>query len=173
MFWYLEEKAPERIPFERLVMEVEQRAREFLGYVPDPDIDSSTVIAEFVWNTYCAGLVDLHLHRPPCVGHASEKPVASPLARWQARQHEFVATLNHKTLKLGSPIQRGVLALLDGTRDRSALRSDVLAMFASGELNLLNENGEPIRDMVAVAEVIDAELEEFLQKAAVGAVLMG
>jgi hypothetical protein len=173
MLWYLEEKTPERIPFERMAMEVEQRAREFLGYVPEPDADSPTAIAEFVWHTYCAGLVDLHLHRPPCVGYVSEKPVASPLARWQARQNEFVATLNHKTLKLGSPIQRGVLALLDGTRDRAALHKDVLAMFASGELELLNENGEPIRDMTAVAKGIDNELEDFLQKAAQGAVLVG
>ncbi len=173
MFWYLEEKTPERVPFERMAMEVEQRAREFLGYVPEPGADSPTVLAEFVWNTYCAGLVDLHLHRPPCVGYVSEKPVASPLARWQARQNEFVATLNHKTLKLGSPVQRGVLALLDGTRDRAALHKDVLAMFASGELDLLNENGEPIREMTAVAKVIGDELEDFLQKAALAAVLTG
>ena len=173
LLWHLAEKSPQRLPFPQLAAEVESRARQSLGYVPKPDADSAAEIAGFVWLGYRSGLLDLHVHVPPFVTAVSGKPVASPLARWQARRSEYVATLNHKTLKLHSPIQRGLLALLDGTRDHSTLHRDVLEVFATGALDLLNDNGEPIRDMSVVAGAIDGELEDFLNKAARAAVLMG
>jgi hypothetical protein len=118
-------------------------------------------------------LVDLHLYVPPFVVHLSERPVASPLARWQARMGDIVSTLHHRSLKLGSTIHRGLLALLDGSRDRAALCADVLEVFASGALDLLDEDGKPVRDMNIVAKAIDDQLKEFLQKASRTAVLMG
>ena len=94
----------------------------------------------------------------------SDKPMASPLARWQARRSDIVSTLHHRTLKLQNAIQRGLLALLDGTRDRTALRADLLQVFASGALDWLDEDGKPISDMSVVGKAIDDELEGFLQK---------
>jgi methyltransferase-like protein/cyclopropane fatty-acyl-phospholipid synthase-like methyltransferase len=173
LLWHLAENSPQRLPFPQLAAQVESHARQWLGYVPPPDADVAAEIAGFVWLGYRAGLLDLHVDAPPYITHVSEKPVASPLARWQARRSEYVATLNHKTLKLHSPIQRGLLALLDGGRDHSTLRNDVLEVFASGTLDLRNEKGEPIRDMNVVAKAIDEELEGFLNKAARAAVLMG
>lgn len=173
LLWHLAEQSPQRIHFPQLAAQVESHARQRLGYVPRSDADVAAEIAGFVWLGYGAGLLDLHVDASHYVTHVSEKPVASPLARWQARRSEYVATLSHKTLKLQGPIQRGVLALLDGTRDRPTLQRDVLQVFASGALDLLNENGEPIREMDVVARAIDGELEDFLNKAALAAVLMG
>jgi methyltransferase-like protein len=172
LFWYLGEKDPERIPFQQLVTDVELRARQKLGFVPKPDQDVAQDIAEFIWAAYCAGLLDLHLHAPPYVVQVSDKPLASPLARWQARRSDVVATLHHRTLKLGNSIHRGILALLDGSRDRAALRTDLLQVFDSGTLDWLDENGKRVTDMSLVSKAIDDELEGFLQKAAQTAVLM-
>lgn len=173
MFWHLAEKDPERIPFAQLVAEVELRARQQFGFIPAPDQDAPADMAELIWATYGAGLLDLHLHVPPFVVQVSDKPLASPLARWQARRSEIVPTLHHRTLKLGGSIDRGILALLDGSRDRAALRADVLQVFASGTLDLLDGDGKVISDMSIVSKAIDAELEGFLHKAASTAVLMG
>jgi methyltransferase-like protein/SAM-dependent methyltransferase len=172
LFWYLLDNVPERIPFTRLATEVEARARQQFGFVPTPDQDIASDLAGSIWATYCAGLVELHLIAPPYVAQVSDKPLASPLARWQARQGDLVSTLHHKSLKLGSPVHRGMLALLDGSRDRSALRHDVLQVFESGRLALLNDEGNPITDMSTVSKTIDAEFEAFLLKAAKTAVLM-
>jgi hypothetical protein len=117
--------------------------------------------------------MELHVHVPPYVVHVSDKPIASPLARWQARRSDVVPTLHHRSLKLSSVIHRALLALLDGSRDRAALRADVLQVFASGTLDLLDEDGKPISDMSVVGKAIDDELEEFLQKAARTAMFMG
>lgn len=172
LFWYLLDKDPERVPFERLATEVTERARRQFGITPKPDEDPVAEIADFVWVTYRAGLLDLHVYVAPYVAQVSEKPLASPLARWQARRSDLVATLHHRTLKLGNAIQRGVLALLDGSRDRAALHADVLQVFASGALDWLDAEGKPITDMGVVSKAIDAELDEFLPRAARTAVLM-
>ena len=173
MFWRLQEASPERLSFSRLVEEVETRARQQFGFIPKPDHDVPSHIADFIWSTYGAGLVDLHLTLPPFVVQVSEKPLASPLARWQARRSDVVATLHHRTLKLGNAIHRGLLALCDGSRDRAALRADLVQVFESGALDWLDGDGKPIRDMRVVGRAIDEELEDFLQKAARSAVFMG
>jgi hypothetical protein len=156
-----------------LVEAVEARAREQYGFVPAPDQDVSADIAEFVLSTYSAGLLDLHLSLPPFVLRLSEKPLASPLARWQARRGEVVTTLHHRTLKLGNAIQRGIIALCDGSRGRAALRADLVQVFESGVLDWLDGDGKPIRDMAIVGQAVDQELDALLQIAAQSAVFMG
>ncbi|MDR3677188.1 MAG: class I SAM-dependent methyltransferase [Acidobacteriota bacterium] len=173
LFWHLTEKNPERIPFQWLATEVALRAQRQFGFVPGPDQDVPADIAGLIWATYRAGLVDLHLHIPPYVLHVSDKPLASPLARWQARRRDVVSTLHHMTLKLRDTIHRGILALLDGSRDRAALRADLLQVFASGTLDLLDEDGKVVTDMSVVGKKIDDELEGFLLKASQTGVLMG
>jgi SAM-dependent methyltransferase len=173
MFWRLQETAPERLSFSRLAEEVEARARQQFGFSPKPAQDVPADIADFIWSTYGAGLVDLHLTLPPFVVHVSDKPLASPLARWQARRSDVVATLHHRTLKLGNAIHRGLLALCDGSRDLATLRADLVQVFESGALDWLDGDGKPIRDMTVVGKAIDEELEDFLQKAARSAVFMG
>jgi hypothetical protein len=77
------------------------------------------------------------------------------------------------TLKLRDTIHRGILALLDGSRDRAAVRADLLQVFASGTLDLLDGDGKVITDMSIVGKTIDDELEGFLLKASQTGVLMG
>jgi SAM-dependent methyltransferase len=173
LFWHLRQAAPERFSFSRLVEAVEARAREQYGFVPAPGQDVSVDIAEFVLSTYSAGLLDLHLSVPPFAVRLSEKPLASPLARWQARRGEVVATLHHRTLKLGNAIQRGIIALCDGSRDRAALRADLVQVFESGALDWLDGDGKPIRDLAIIGKAIDGELDNLLQIAAQSAVFMG
>jgi methyltransferase-like protein/ubiquinone/menaquinone biosynthesis C-methylase UbiE len=173
LFWYLIERGPERIPFERLVTEVESRAKQSFGFVPKSDRDVRSDLAEFIWMSYSAGLLDLHVHVPPFVVHVSERPLASPLARVEARHGDVVSTLHHRSLKLGDSIQRGLIMLLDGTRDRSALRRGLKELFESGSLALLDENIKPVTDMNAVTKRIDDELDEVLNQIARTALLMG
>lgn len=66
-------------------------------------------------------LVYLHVHPPAPATVAGERPLASPLARIQARDQPEVANLRHATVPLDDEIDRRLLTLLDGTRDREAL----------------------------------------------------
>jgi 2-polyprenyl-3-methyl-5-hydroxy-6-metoxy-1,4-benzoquinol methylase len=56
-----------------------------------------------------------------------ERPSASGLARWQARQGAEMTTLAYTTVRMEEPAARALIALLDGTRDRAAIRAELLA----------------------------------------------
>jgi len=171
LLWYLIEEQPQRIPFEKLVSEVETRARQKLGFVPQPDQDIASELKDFVLLTYSAGLLDLHVHVPPFTTQVSERPVASPLARLEARDGDVVTTLHHRSLRLGDSVQRGLVMLMDGTRDHDALRRDLLRLFESGALTL-REDGKLVDDMQAVEKRIAAETENVLGGLARTAVLV-
>jgi len=72
-------------------------------------------------DAYVASVVNLHVHPPTLATRAGPRPLASPLARLQARAGEEVTSLLHSRMRLPDPKTRTLLALLDGTRDRAAL----------------------------------------------------
>ncbi len=63
--------------------------------------------------------VPLHAAEEP-----GERPVASPLARWQARQGPSLTSLAYTTVRMEEPAARLLITLLDGTRDRAAILAD-------------------------------------------------
>jgi methyltransferase-like protein/2-polyprenyl-3-methyl-5-hydroxy-6-metoxy-1,4-benzoquinol methylase len=171
LFWYLIDLYPQRIPFQTLVSEVEFKARQGLGLAPQPGQDFASDLADFVWKMYSAGLLDLHVYVPPFVTKVSERPVASPLARLEARDGDVITTLHHRSLRLGDSVQRGLVMLLDGSRDQDALRKDLLQLFESGVLTLVDDD-KPVRDMQTVERRIAEETENVLGGLARAAVLM-
>jgi len=171
VFWYLIESRPERVPFDKLVREVEGRARQRLGFVPKPNQDTASEVADFVWRAYLAGLLELHIHVPPFATQVSERPVANPLARLEARDGNVATTLHCRSLILSDSLQRGVVMLIDGTRDHAALRRDLLELFKSGTLTL-QEGDQPVVDMQVIEKKIDAETDQILQELARSALLM-
>ena len=76
-------------------------------------------------DAYMAGIVDLYVHRPALTIKAPDRPVASPLARLQARTRDTVTTLLHTQAGIADANALRLLPLVDGTRDRAALASAV------------------------------------------------
>jgi SAM-dependent methyltransferase len=58
---------------------------------------------------------------------ASERPRASTLARWQAARGEPLTSLAYTTIRMEEPAARLLITLLDGTRDRVAIRAELKA----------------------------------------------
>jgi SAM-dependent methyltransferase len=52
-----------------------------------------------------------------------ERPVASALARWQAAQGPEMTSLAYTSVRMEEPAARALVTLLDGTRDRAAIRA--------------------------------------------------
>ena len=84
-------------------------------------------LAEILYAAYEVGIVDLHSGPVTFVRHAGEKPLASPLVRWQLRHgKELVTTLRHSSIRVENATTRQMILLLDGTRDRTRLLEDLL-----------------------------------------------
>lgn len=88
--------------------------RERFGDLPRP-------LEAILADAFVAGVVSLHVHPPTLATAPGVKPLASPLARLQARMQDEVTNLVHMRARLPDEPTRGLLTLLDGTRDRSAL----------------------------------------------------
>ncbi|MDA0142195.1 class I SAM-dependent methyltransferase [Solirubrobacter deserti] len=56
-----------------------------------------------------------------------ERPSASRLARWQASRGADMVSLAYMRVRMEEPAARVLITLLDGTRDRAAIRADLAA----------------------------------------------
>jgi SAM-dependent methyltransferase len=82
-------------------------------------------VAVLLSEAFAADEIVLHVHPPPITESASERPLASPFARWQARRGGSITNLEHEPLLIADAPPRALLAVLDGRHDRAALDATV------------------------------------------------
>ena len=82
---------------------------------------------DFLVANHAAGFVDLHTWEPSMATVVGDRPVANALARIQIERGGRVTSLRHRPVDIDDPVAAAVLARLDGTRDRSALRAGTSA----------------------------------------------
>jgi hypothetical protein len=82
-------------------------------------------VAVLLSEAFAADEIVLHIHPPPITESASERPLASPFARWQARRGGSITNLEHEPLLIADAPPRALLAVLDGRHDRAALDATV------------------------------------------------
>lgn len=79
------------------------------------------LLADLLLHIYGVELIDASVRPDPFPLRPGERPVASPLARLQAKDGTRVTTLRHTQVDLADDIDRCLVQWLDGTRDRPAL----------------------------------------------------
>jgi hypothetical protein len=82
--------------------------------------------------------VALHAFAPQFVAAVTERPLAAPLARYQAAQEPCAVNAWHQPLQLG-PLDRQVLARLDGRLDEDALVATIRGLELDVEENLAGQ----------------------------------
>jgi SAM-dependent methyltransferase len=114
---------PKRIPFPDLV----SRAVARLGR--ESTAEDNNRLAQFIATVWMAELVLLHGDLPRYADTVSERPIASPLARLQVRTGPFASTLLHTSMRFDDAPSRAMIQLLDGTRTRDEIASELAATF--------------------------------------------
>ena len=87
--------------------------------------DARTEAGQILLATSLAGLTDLRTAKLPLVTTVSRRPVASPLARYQALQGGPLTTLHHSTVETQGEDELQLIGLLDGTRDTRTLSREL------------------------------------------------
>ncbi len=104
------------------------------------------------------GLIEVGVRPRGLVSRPSERPVASPLARLQARhEHSHVTTLLHTRWQIPGPFERTVLFLLDGSRDPESILAALVEEARLGRLPVTAIGG-----MTADDEQLEASLKGML-----------
>jgi len=81
-------------------------------------------LAEALVGAFDEGKVSFHAVPSPAARVAGERPVASALARSQARPGAIVTTLENHVVRINDEPTAALLGLLDGTRERVAIREE-------------------------------------------------
>ena len=113
-----------------------EAARRSGGEVPPMPI-----LGQLLHQALLAKLASAHLLDIPIATALPEKPVAPPIARYQASRGEFATNILHQSLDL-DPLDQLVLPLLDGTRTRDDVDAAVVHALATARL-APTESGHP------------------------------
>lgn len=140
-------------------------ARTLCGRVAAEDgeerLHDVRVLAASLLRAYAGTTVEFHVWSPRFVSQPSERPIASPLARVQAREEEKMMNLRHEDVAVEGGFERHLLQLLDGSRDRAALFDDLSRLVETGIL-AVEKNGQPVADLTISQQIIATELENKL-----------
>jgi len=163
---------PEPVPFDSLLDE----ARSYLGLRTEDDgrVQDAKVLAANLFQaySYSTELVDLHIYRPPMVLTISERPVASPVARLQARKSTTVTNLRHERVDLDD-LDRHLIQYLDGSHDQAGLaRCLEKGPLAEGLLTL-ERDGKPIEDEKLLRDLLTEGVSKRLRWLRLAALLVG
>lgn len=158
---------PLALPFADLV----QRAAAMLG--PEPANDAAELeLAEFLLIADSTDFARLLVTAPRWSRTVTARPVASPLARWQAARGVPVTNVCHQTLRMDDPVIRQLICLLDGTREHPLIIEDLAVFMAANGLEL-RQQGTPVTDGQMVRTLLTAALEANLAKLARACLLVG
>ncbi len=158
----LAEAWPRALPF--LDLMAQGCARLGRAPVESPADAEALALFELFLESYAPGLAKLHLFPPKFAPRAGEHPVASPLARWQARTSQQLANLCHAPVVLENASGRHLLMLLDGSRNRSALLREMRAHLEAQRHSRLAQGAasvDPIPSDAVLAGNLENSLDVF------------
>ncbi|MCI0705359.1 MAG: class I SAM-dependent methyltransferase [Planctomycetia bacterium] len=163
----LSEAWPATVPFNELL----GRSRELCGSTEPIEIDARGLSGGLVDSYLGSDLVELHGAPISACRTPSEKPVAFGPARVRAELGRPISTRRHELARL-SDLERHLLPLLDGTRDRAALTEVLTGEVTAGRLRL-DRDGKPVTDPTDVKATLAAILDQALANIAKQALLVG
>jgi methyltransferase-like protein/SAM-dependent methyltransferase len=117
-----------------------------------------------------AGGIRLHSQGPTWTAEPSQHPMASPLARHQARQLNWLTNQRHEPVRADA-VWRVLVQHLDGRHDRPALAERLIDQLRKGELTLQHE-GRPVTDAGEIAQRVAAAVDLALGRLAENALLV-
>jgi SAM-dependent methyltransferase len=112
--------SPRAVHFTELATAIGDRLRTE-GITPPAPAALTEELSELLVMLYSGDMVELYVQIPEVATVPGEKPLASALARMQARDATPLVDLWHRNLAIDDAQVLRLVALLDGTRDQEAL----------------------------------------------------
>ena len=168
----LGEMWPQGVPFDALLNAAYSRLGADALNAPERRArDAQMLCSNLLKSFTCSDrLVELHSYVPRLVTRASERPVASPWARYLAQQSCDVTNLRHENVEL-TERERYLLRQLDGSRDRTTLLDDLDELRAKRRL-AIERDGALVQDAQEAREIMAADMEHDLGVLAQAALLV-
>jgi hypothetical protein len=131
---FLNDVWPQRLAFDDLAARAEAAVAEATHGGEAPGAKDVEFLAGMLTALFGSGFLSFHLREAACAARAGERPVASALARHQARTRKTVTSLLLASVVLEDETARRLLVLLDGTNDRASLLAHLKELAAHREI---------------------------------------
>ena len=155
---------PRSVPFADLLA----GAQRMLGPAGAPaGAEAGKQLSADILQLYAANAIELHSIPSSFVTAVSERPRTSALVRLQASQGARVTNLRHESLPVND-VERRMLSLLDGVRERREVIEQLDAAVVSGELTLKRGDQlitDPADRLEQLGRFYDQLLPQFGKKA--------
>lgn len=125
---------PQAVPVSELLLLARREAGRDSPTTSETTEEDSNWLCDMVLKLYAANFLELHMRAAPFVLKPSERPQASALARAQLRNGPGVTNLRHAVIEVEDEAARQLLSLLDGTRDRAELVSELRKRLPSEDI---------------------------------------
>lgn len=178
---YLIETWPKLTPFKELLTIARERVAQYQRTVIAPENggaahkiaqDAQLLAANLLQAySYSSQLVEFHSYRPAFVLQVSDKPIASPIARYQARSGLKVTNLYQESVKLDE-LNAYLIQSLDGQHDQLALLGQVMELVRTGKIDLKPQQ-PPLLNEEHIEAFMADQLEKQLRWLAKAALLVG
>lgn len=168
VFAHLATRWPRPLAFDELVGGV----RELLHLSPRPTVPEDRALREEIGRVlllnYGIRTVELHAAAVPLALEAGPFPSVTPLARLQAASdgpHPGATNLRHEVVSLDA-LERRLVPLLDGTRDRAALLAALRKLFEDNVLRIHLDGETPPPDVLdrSLPVALEAALDRLARK---------
>jgi len=155
---------PRCLDFEELYQLSRARLRAEIGDAPVENDDLKS-FGDRMLQGYAARVIELRVTAPRLASSISERPVASPLARYQvANGATTVTNLRHEAVQLPE-LPRRILMLLDGNRDAEAVAMDIVKLARAGTIGVREQEGGPaVTDPARLEALLRALVADNLPK---------
>ena len=153
---HLAQEFPEGVPLVELCRLARDRVCS-----PNTEEEDLEALSDNLLTCFAKGFIGLHSEAGPFTNTVSEAPRAWAYARWHATRGDVVTTLQHRKCRL-APMDRALLAAMDGDHDREALVDVAQALIDSGEVDTRWE-GEEVTDPALRRDVIRAAALSHIQ----------
>jgi len=114
-------------PHSMCYRDLRARACERAGIELPLDSTTEAKLIRTLVSSFANGVAEFHVYEAPFQSEVTERPVASPLARYQATTDLPVVSMRLTSFALADPVLRQVLPLLDGSRDHQQLLAELRA----------------------------------------------
>ena len=168
---YLAEVWPQAVPFKTLL----EKARARLGSegVAEQRIDAQVLGANLVKAySYSGNLMEFHIYMPALMLEVSERPIASPVANFQAQSNPVVTNLRHERVSLDE-FDRFLLIHLDGSHTQNDLLEALLAGPVAAGVLTLKQTEPASDDPEQIKSLLAQEVQRKLTWLARAALLVG
>ena len=115
-------------------------------------------------------MVELHGMPITFARTAGEKPTALPIARWQAQRGPVATNRRHEVVRLND-LDKHLVPLLDGTRNRAALVEELTKVAQTGQLNV-QKDGMTLYEPKDISGALSSVMEQALANVARMALLV-